>query len=1667
MRYGLGLVSCSGSSTLIQIKQKDTKARAWTRRVSARLLVFVACCLAGTPALSQCDTWQGPANGGLWSVAANWTSGVPTSSTNVCIDNGNPQHSAVILNLGGAATGNLTINSDDSLSFNDNTNLTIFGSTITNAGNINLNSGGNNTDLILAGSDTVTLTGGGTVTLGSGSENNRIYSQSNGALINQETIQGMGQIGVGQTTITNSSLIDANVAGGILHINPGSGGVTNIGTLEATNGGRLDLSGGYTNTGGIISVSGSNSVVTLDNGSITGGTLTTTSGGTIESINSATLSGVTISTGSTYTEPDNTSATLAGTITNNGNIALNSGGNNTNLILSGNSTVTLTGTGTVTLGTGSGNNRIYSANNGTLVNQETIQGMGQLGVGQTTITNSSLIDANVTSGVLYVNPGAGGVTNTGTLEATNGGRLDLTGGYTNTGATIKATGTSSVVTLDNGSITGGTLTTASGGLVESINSATLSGVTISTGSTYADPDNTSTTLSGTITNNGNIALNSGGNNTNLILSGNSTVTLTGTGTVTLGNGSGNNRIYSATNGGTLINQETIQGIGQIGVGQTNITNTGTINANVAGVLFVNPGSGNGATNTGTLEATNGSRLDLAGTYTNTGGTISATGASSLVTLDNASITGGTLTSGTGGTIESLNSAILNGVTLSGGTSYVDPDNTTTTLQGTITNNGTISLNSGGNNTNLQISGPVTLTGSGTLNLGNNFNNRVYAPNGSDTLTIKQVVQGAGQLGVGLTTIVNNSTIDSNFTGSNLQIQTNSGGFNNSSATLEATNGATLTLYNSAFTNTGGTIEALNATTASTVVLNAATVNGGTLTTTGNGVIDDTNSTTLNGITVNAGSNVVIPDNNTTTWKGTITNNGTITDSSGGNNTNIQISGPVTLKGTGTLVFSNNGNNRLYAPNGTDTFTIQENIQGTGQLGVGLTKMVNSKTVNADNAGGTLTVQPNSAGLANNGGALESSNGGILNLVGNFTNNASGKIVALTGSTTQLNGANVKGGILTTVGTGVINVFNSSTLNALTVSTGSNVTMPDNNSTTFVGTITDNGTLSLSSGGNNTNLLLSGNVTLSGTGTLTMSNNFNNRIYDPSGTHTLTNGVIIQGSGQIGVGLMGLVNNGTIDANGSAGILLDTNGTGLTNNGTLQAGSGDLLHVEGGPFSNYSSGTLSGGTYISAGTLEIDEIGTTGGEITTLHGANVTLNGASASFIDGGGHSVINNLNTIDSTSSFSILGGFNFTTAGNFTNSGTLTVGSGSTFVVNGNLSNFSGTTLTGGTYDIGGTFQFNGANIVTDAANIALTSSTARIIDQHSNNGLANLATIATGGTFDVTGGANFTTAGNFTNNGTLEADVTNKFVVNGNLTNFSGTTLTGGSYIVGGTLQFNGANIVNNDASITLNGAAAKIVNQSGVNALTTFASNDASGSFTLTGNRTFTTAGAFTNAGIVDVTTGSTLTVGNRNNYTQTGGETIVDGKLTVASPGGLLFNGGSIFGNNGTFTGGLTDDAMFNVGDALQKPGKLTIAGPYTETSAGALNIDIGGRTVGTQYDQLRITGAATLGGTLNLDLINNFTPAIGNTFTIISFASETGTFANVNGTHINNNEHFVVNYNATNVMLSVASGPSFIGPLETFGSIPGKSTATPEPSSLVLVGAGVLAAAAALRRKLVG
>jgi hypothetical protein len=263
---------------------------------------------------------------------------------------------------------------------------------------------------------------------------------------------------------------------------------------------------------------------------------------------------------------------------------------------------------------------------------------------------------------------------------------------------------------------------------------------------------------------------------------------------------------------------------------------------------------------------------------------------------------------------------------------------------------------------------------------------------------------------------------------------------------------------------------------------------------------------------------------------------------------------------------------------------------------------------------------------------------------------------------------------------------------------------------------------------------------------------------------------------------------------------------------------------------------------------------------------------------------------------------------------------------------------------------------------------------------------------------------------------------------------TLTGGIYNISGTFQFDNANIVTNAANLTLLG---QIVNQNGLNGLANFANNAASGVFNLTGENfsaNFTSAGPFTNAGKLIVGQQGTFVVGGSGtNYNQTGGTTTVDGKLEVSTgglidiTGGTLQGGGKTTGVPSTLSGSVSlgnqtgATATLVIGDSTKTAGLISVANDYTQLATGAMDVQIGGTTAGSQYSQLNVTGAVSLNGTLNIKRVK-FLPQIGDAFTILTGSAVSRQFATVNGLSINSGEHFQINYGATSVALQVVPGP---------------------------------------------
>ena len=247
--------------------------------------------------------------------------------------------------------------------------------------------------------------------------------------------------------------------------------------------------------------------------------------------------------------------------------------------------------------------------------------------------------------------------------------------------------------------------------------------------------------------------------------------------------------------------------------------------------------------------------------------------------------------------------------------------------------------------------------------------------------------------------------------------------------------------------------------------------------------------------------------------------------------------------------------------------------------------------------------------------------------------------------------------------------------------------------------------------------------------------------------------------------------------------------------------------------------------------------------------------------------------------------------------------------------------------------------------------------------------------------------------------------------------------------------------------------------------FANNTSTGSFTLAGNRTFTTASTpFTNAGAMIINKGSTFTVtGASNNYSQSAGSTTVDGTLTVNAASMVDITGGNLFGATGNINGNVDlTGGVVNPGDGANLIGELKITGTYTQGSAGAATIDLGGKTAITQYSVLDITKAASLSGTLNVNLVNGFTPTVGNTFTILDYLSDTGMsmFTTLNLPTVSG-DHWTVTYNTKDVVLTLVAGPGPAVIVDNLTSDPTSSASTSgtvsaTPARRVSRGAGVLA-----------
>lgn len=106
-----------------------------------------------------------------------------------------------------------------------------------------------------------------------------------------------------------------------------------------------------------------------------------------------------------------------------------------------------------------------------------------------------------------------------------------------------------------------------------------------------------------------------------------------------------------------------------------------------------------------------------------------------------------------------------------------------------------------------------------------------------------------------------------------------------------------------------------------------------------------------------------------------------------------------------------------------------------------------------------------------------------------------------------------------------------------------------------------------------------------------------------------------------------------------------------------------------------------------------------------------------------------------------------------------------------------------------------------------------------------------------------------------------------------------------------------------------------------------------------------------------------------------------------------------------------------------PGTLTVVGNYTQGSDGTLTIELGGTTPGTEHDQLIVTGTASMSGTLKVSIINEFSPQIGDTFTILPYGTRSGGFTTMN---MPEGYRWGISYGYYGLALTVLEGGSIQG-----------------------------------------
>ncbi|MBU3940297.1 LEPR-XLL domain-containing protein, partial [bacterium] len=160
----------------------------------------------------------------------------------------------------------------------------------------------------------------------------------------------------------------------------------------------------------------------------------------------------------------------------------------------------------------------------------------------------------------------------------------------------------------------------------------------------------------------------------------------------------------------------------------------------------------------------------------------------------------------------------------------------------------------------------------------------------------------------------------------------------------------------------------------------------------------------------------------------------------------------------------------------------------------------------------------------------------------------------------------------------------------------------------------------------------------------------------------------------------------------------------------------------------------------------------------------------------------------------------------------------------------------------------------------------------------------------------------------------------------------------------------------------------------------------------------------------------------------------GMLTLSS---LMVEDGTTLGGSGSIALDLVNYGTVSPG---YSPGILNTT-TYENTSGSTLEMELAGNdnsdTLNPEYDQINATGAVSLSGTLDIIILDDFVPTIGEEYTIITGSSITGAFTEITGLYgFHSDYYFELEQTSTSLKLiakELIAGDDFNIITDTLGS----------------------------------